>query len=90
MLHGPAHNALAQDESGDVRHRILVRVGGHGGKHLAAFVQEEHRGGIELHHLGGGTQHGGDVVIQRQRCREEPAEPVEQLDLGSVATFGTL
>ena len=82
MLDGVAEDAFAQDEAGDVGHHVAVRVGGGGGQLAAALVEQEDGGRIELHHLGRRPQHRLDVVVQRERCGEETAEPVQQLNLG--------
>ncbi len=82
MFDGVAEDAFAQDEVGDVRHHVAVRVGGGGGQLSAALVEQEDGGGIELHHLGRRPQHRLDVVAQRQRGGKKTPEPVQQLNLG--------
>ena len=82
LLDGVAEDAVAQDEAGDVGHHVAVRIGGGGGQLAAALVEQEDGGRIELHHLGRRPQHRFDVFVQRERCGEQTAEPVQQLNLG--------
>ena len=77
-----AEDAFAEHEARDVRHHVAMWVGGGGGQLPAALVEQEDGGRVELHHLGGRSQHRVDVVVQRQGTGEETPEPVQQLNLG--------
>ena len=88
LLHGIAEDALPQDKAGDVRHHILMWVGGARGQLPAALVEQEDGGRVELHHLGSGAQHRLDVLGQRQGGGEKTTEPVQQLNLGVGSHVG--